>query len=1253
MAGSFKLVSWNIGGITSPIKRKLIISHLRKRNTNIAFLKETHLKTEEVLKLKCAWVKEVLASPSVGRKGGVAILLGKKLKYEILDTNTDTEGKLLMVKIKLAKTLYTLCNIYAPNRYNYEFWESIQAKILSYAEGFIILGGDFNMAPHYPLDRCRQNPTAPKTKKDYLETKMFKKIIRNLRIRDIWRVQNPDSSEFTCLSMAHKTLSRIDLFLLDERLVKQGVTAGILPICKSDHAPIFLDFQLRDFSSDRRRFLFPKFLASDYKFKNWLNLKFEEYSHFNHQHLNQSELFWETAKAVLRGEILAYSISRTKSYKLREKEVVKAVTNAYNRYLLHRSAQNWTRYAQAKKERDTFLIHRTTQKELKFQAKMYRYGNKSGKLLANLIKGDKGSSMIDTIQKGDKTVTSSEEILGVFTEYYQELYSLRKSNVDQRKELWDKISHPVLTPELSETLNSPISESELRIRRQHYVLCCKPSSGAGTGQLGIPACPCSLFLLSVEGTVRTKQPEKILMHPNARMEPWAAVLCAVLVVGIGGTSGEPKNRTSVMEGNPYNNEPDAKVQQALLENDQAKKPQDGRDSSSLDNNAWSVIKEKQSQKKPANDYMVTSEVTTTTTVGLNDDLSNGEITVKYHTNGITIENNESAICGGCSRESYNQRTLADRSLLAEHNSGGVEVVTGLIWPSGQEVVDKEQLPEVGTTSVTESQEDSGSGDQHVRTQPSQVTHSSSVGKAWDLGGFMGLATASPSHTTYTDGKGILNPSVHKVISQDSAEIDHLLQVSRETVLEPPSSSEPGFNDHNLQKSSSPEIGIEVGKPQEMNPVLEGVSKKSASQDAQGSTDMAMVNEDIDEGTAAPTSTSVGSLHPPEPPFDHHDGEPIDYYDFLDEIKKWGDVWRQSNSHTTNGDVTKKFNGKEVPQPRPELYDEFTPFEDSDFYPPTSFYSEGDEEGGIEDDEDDDIEEVDEVEDITVKPRVQTVKVNDKSTGKKEAPQHTFNLYGGNLKPKFHPEVNKDLTQTASGSSDNSTECRNGYVKRNNSCKSVCDIYPTYCYNGGQCYIVESTGAFCRCNTQDYIWHKGMRCESIITDFQVMCVAVGTAALVVLLLFMMTVFFAKKLYLLKTENYKLRKRKYRTPSELHNDNFSLSTIAEGSHPNVRKLCDTPSNLSPHARALAYYDNIICQSASPLIADSQNVRLLSENSMKISKQEDPNAPQKVQDLPKACLKDEEPFNIQNLHSPKHEGGKGDPDIVDVNCVLNNLT
>ena len=64
----------------------------------------------------------------------------------------------------------------------------------------------------------------------------------------------------------------------------------------------------------------------------------------------------------------------------------------------------------------------------------------------------------------------------------------------------------------------------------------------------------------------------------------------------------------------------------------------------------------------------------------------------------------------------------------------------------------------------------------------------------------------------------------------------------------------------------------------------------------------------------------------------------------------------------------------------------------------------------------------------------------------------------------------------------------------------------------------------RCNIQDYIWHKGARCEAVVTEFQVMCLAVGASALVLLLLFMIVVCFAKKIHMLKTENKKLRKRR---------------------------------------------------------------------------------------------------------------------------------
>ncbi|KAM4735998.1 chondroitin sulfate proteoglycan 5 isoform 8-T8 [Anableps anableps] len=183
-------------------------------------------------------------------------------------------------------------------------------------------------------------------------------------------------------------------------------------------------------------------------------------------------------------------------------------------------------------------------------------------------------------------------------------------------------------------------------------------------------------------------------------------------------------------------------------------------------------------------------------------------------------------------------------------------------------------------------------------------------------------------------------------------------------------------------------------------------------------------------------------------------------------------------------------------------------------------------------------------------------------------------------------------------------CRVGYQLINGSCRSACEMQPNYCLNGGQCYQLDSEEIFCRCNVQDYIWHKGARCESVVTEFQVMCLAVGASALVVLMLFMIIVCFAKKLHVLKTENKKLRKRssKYRPSSEQHNDNFSLSTIAEGSHPN----------------------------------------------------DDPHSQNKLEDPVKAPPKEDDSLNIHNSLTPKHENHKvlGEENSSEVNSLQNNM-
>uniref|UniRef100_A0A8C2TCY3 Chondroitin sulfate proteoglycan 5 n=1 Tax=Coturnix japonica TaxID=93934 RepID=A0A8C2TCY3_COTJA len=381
-----------------------------------------------------------------------------------------------------------------------------------------------------------------------------------------------------------------------------------------------------------------------------------------------------------------------------------------------------------------------------------------------------------------------------------------------------------------------------------------------------------------------------------------------------------------------------------------------------------------------------------------------------------------------------------------------------------------------------------------------------------------------------------------------------LGLSNPNIPLPSPSPGPGTEPNILPVAEDSEVPMELPHPS---------SSPAPAQRARGRTDRTWL------GAAEPISAAPGTAEPPEI-------IDVDYYDVFDGGEGPG------GGHGAGGGAQREPGGAATPWGLHELYDDFTPFDEADFYPTTSFYAEGDEEEEEELEEDEEEEE----EDGGLEDE------NGYRPPASAAPR---------IPPPPSPTEGTPMARPRPGERvvpENSSECRSGYVRHNSSCRSVCDLVPSYCHNGGQCYLVESHGAFCRCNTQDYTWHKGTRCEAIVTDFQVLCVAVGSAALVLLLLFMLTVFFAKKLYLLKTENSKLRKTKYRTPSELHNDNFSLSTIAEGSHPN----------------------------------------------------DDPGAPHKLQDPLKPGLKDEEPLSI--LSAAPEEGSKGEPGGCGVPCLHNNL-
>lgn len=71
-------------------------------------------------------------------------------------------------------------------------------------------------------------------------------------------------------------------------------------------------------------------------------------------------------------------------------------------------------------------------------------------------------------------------------------------------------------------------------------------------------------------------------------------------------------------------------------------------------------------------------------------------------------------------------------------------------------------------------------------------------------------------------------------------------------------------------------------------------------------------------------------------------------------------------------------------------------------------------------------------------------------------------------------------------SDGTGGCRVGYQMVNGRCRSPCDLQPNYCFNGGQCYLLEGAGTFCRYDStpENQQFGRGGRKTKILSSCRV-------------------------------------------------------------------------------------------------------------------------------------------------------------------------
>uniref|UniRef100_A0AAX7UCT3 exodeoxyribonuclease III n=1 Tax=Astatotilapia calliptera TaxID=8154 RepID=A0AAX7UCT3_ASTCA len=159
-----KIISWNINGCGDPIKRRKVLTYLKSKNADIAFIQESHIAgEEEAKKFKRDWVGSVFHSSYSSKRNGVLILVNKKLSFVLLKKYNDDEGRIICLEALINGVRTVLCNIYAPNKEEPVFFHKIN-KIIGDHVGQVILAGDFNQVMDGIIDKS--NPRGTSTPRD-------------------------------------------------------------------------------------------------------------------------------------------------------------------------------------------------------------------------------------------------------------------------------------------------------------------------------------------------------------------------------------------------------------------------------------------------------------------------------------------------------------------------------------------------------------------------------------------------------------------------------------------------------------------------------------------------------------------------------------------------------------------------------------------------------------------------------------------------------------------------------------------------------------------------------------------------------------------------------------------------------------------------------------------------------------------------------------------------------------------------------
>lgn len=458
MDNTLRICTWNVKGIHNPIKRKKVMSYIRKNKIGIALLQETHLDKQEHLKLKQGGYNQVFFSSFSSKSRGVAVLISKNIPLNVVKLIEDDRGRFVIINGTLFGNSISLFNIYFPPGHPSDFLIKTFADFYDLRSDYMIVAGDFNCMLNPLIDRFPHKIATPSKL-----AKQINGICEDLELTDVWRALHPSGKEYSFFSPPHQCYTRIDYFFMPRSSLHLAISCCINNIVISDHAMVVLE--LKSSSRDNfRQWRLNTNILRDKLFKPFFSTEFTSFYNINAQTTKDSSLLWETSKAYIRGLILSFSASKKRKKNETQRQLEEALKEKEGKYVKTADKTLLGEISALRCAVDSLLTQDAEYKLRFVKQKFYEHGDRPGRLLAYLTKKKSDSrSIISILDENDKLHYDCTSISSIFRNYYMNLYNTEVSSSDTTllEDFFSKISLPTISEEQKVNLNAPISKEEL------------------------------------------------------------------------------------------------------------------------------------------------------------------------------------------------------------------------------------------------------------------------------------------------------------------------------------------------------------------------------------------------------------------------------------------------------------------------------------------------------------------------------------------------------------------------------------------------------------------------------------------------------------------------------------------------------------------------------------------------------------------------------------------------------------------------